>query len=178
MASVDLLVAEQRSPSHRSRLGRERISRYRVTALRPDFPRYCPQLESSSWSEFTDISRYMQRYLYRSTPYVEVPNLPVDVASALIVQRRLYLHLFRDGGVLWRSIDLRWSAQRRHLPLVREVVTGIPRSACRLLAGLARNSRCGEESSLGIAPKGSTDMSRCSSPDRSSNLGRQTPCRL
>jgi hypothetical protein len=29
-----------------------------------------------------------------------VPNLPVDVAFCNLLQRRLYLHLFRDGGVL------------------------------------------------------------------------------
>ena len=36
------------------------------------------------------------------TPDVEVPNLPVDVAIRNLLQPRLYLHLFRDGDVLWK----------------------------------------------------------------------------
>ena|ERR1039458_8923744 len=33
---------------------------------------------------------------------IEVPNLAVDVTLCSLLQRRLYLCLFRDSGVLWR----------------------------------------------------------------------------
>jgi hypothetical protein len=71
---------------------------------------------------------------------IEVPNLPVDVASALIVQRRLYLHLFRDAWRVMNAIDLhRIDAARPSLARRREVVTGRPRIACSLFASAARS---------------------------------------
>ena len=82
---------------------------------------------------------------------IEVPNLPVDVAFCAHAQSRLYLHLFRGSGVLWRSIDLRYMRGDAISCTLQEVVTGEPRVACRHFAGAARNSRCGEEPSLGIA---------------------------
>ncbi len=84
-----------------------------------------------------------------------------------LVQRRLYLRLFRDGGVLWRSIDLRPKAlatpslARCEKSLQGNLTEHAGRSRC------SAQHRCGENPSLGIAPKGFTDMSRCASSDRS-----------
>src|SRR5579872_1841727 len=44
--------------------------------------------------------------------------------SALIVQSRLYLHLFRDAWRLMRAIDLLEMSTSAHLLLSQEVVTG------------------------------------------------------
>jgi hypothetical protein len=58
-----------------------------------------------------------------------------------------------------KAIDLRPKTRRFHLSRRREVVTGIDRSM-RFRLGIDR-------SSLGIAPKGSTDMSHYCPFDRS-----------
>ena len=93
---------------------------------------------------------------------IEVPNLPVDVASALA--RSLdYTFTSFEGAACYGRDRLTPKRRTSISCTLQEVVTGEPRAACRQFAGAARNSHCGEEPSLGIARApcaGSTDMSR------------------
>src|ERR1017187_209273 len=55
---------------------------------------------------------------------IEVPNLAVDVTLCSLLQRRLYLCLFRDSGVLWRPWIWPAYGQDLHLSLCEKSLRG------------------------------------------------------
>ena len=76
---------------------------------------------------------------------IEVPNLAVDVTLCNSLQRRLYLYLFRDSGVSWKSL-IRRKRLDFHPSLMREVVTGEACKACLVSGADALDSRAAQHS--------------------------------
>ena len=76
--------------------------------------------------EFTDISRYYEHDYSCYTPYVEVPNLPVDVASALT--RSLdYTFISFERAACYGRDKLTPKRRTSISCTLQEVVTGEPR---------------------------------------------------
>src|SRR2546421_9928127 len=85
-----------------------------------------PARVTLSWANSPTLGTYSSPRMRRAD--IEVPNLAVDVTPCNSLQRRLYLYLFRDSGVSWKSWiwpQAAWTSIPRKK---QEVVTG---EACR-----------------------------------------------